>query len=498
MGFKLMVGWWMGAALSVASLTAAGADLRLVEAAKNQNKAAIRALIGQRVDVNTPQPDGATALHWAVYWDDLETAALLIRAGAQVNAANDYGVTPLSLAATNGNAGLVSKLLEAGANPNAALSTGETVLMTAARSGQVEAVTHLLARGAEVNRKDTEHGQTALMWAVSEKHLDVARTLIAHGADIHAHSATKNGFTPLLFAAREGDIEGVRMLLAAGATVNETATDGSDSLLVATVRGHAALVSFLLDQGADPNAIGAGYTPLHWAVGVWETNLTGEERGIQVPQTGEWSALDGLQGPAKLAVINALMSHGANPNVRATKNPPRFGGGGGPNFVGATPFLVAAAAADVPLMRLLLDAGADPTVTTNQQVTPLIAAAGMNRNMDSRVKGVAADAVRFLVERGADVNAANNVGDTALHIAGAMGADAVAQILIEHGANMNAKNKKGWTPLTYATGYYVNATFQINKSTADLLRKAGAPENPLDCSIVANLDATDCREGLKK
>src|SRR5260221_7907413 len=199
--------------LSLVGVVAASADRRLPDASKNRDRAAIRSLLREHVDVNARHPDGATALHWAAHWDDVETAQLLIRAGAEVNAANDLGVTPLSLACTNGNAAMAAALLEAGANPNLALATGETPLMTAAYTGNAAVVRELLARRADVHAKETGQGQTALMWAVSEQHLEATSTLIAHGADIHARS--KGGFTPLLFASRSGNLELGGMLLAA-------------------------------------------------------------------------------------------------------------------------------------------------------------------------------------------------------------------------------------------------------------------------------------------
>ena len=186
----------------LAATAGAAADLRLVEAAKSGDKQAARSLLKQHVDVNASQADGATALSWAAYRDDLEATDLLISAGANVNAANDYGAAPLLLACANGSAGMVDRLLKAGANPNAAVSTGETALMRCARTGNVETVKSLLARGANVNAKETGHGDTALMWAVAQKHADIARVLIDHSADVHAR--TNNGFTPLLLVGGAG------------------------------------------------------------------------------------------------------------------------------------------------------------------------------------------------------------------------------------------------------------------------------------------------------
>ena len=467
-------GWSMTLLLSMVSL-AASSDLRLVEAAKKHDTKALRALLKQQADVNTPQADGATALHWAARWDDLETVDLLIRAGAQVNAANDYGVTPLSLACTNRNAAMVEDLLKAGADPSAALSTGETVLMTAARTGNVDVVKALLARGADVTAKEPWRGQTALMWAVSEKHRNVVQVLIEHGADVHARS--KSGFTPLLFAAREGDLDTVRMLLAAGANVNEAASDGSSVLLVATVRGDAALAAFLLDQSADPNADGAGYTALHWAAGSWETTLTGGLGFGITAQSGEWSTLSGLRGQEKLELVRALLAHGANPNARLAKNPPRLGFSlFRLKLAGATPFVLAAMSGDASVMRLLAQAGADPRLTMNDGTTPLMVAAGLGRVVnESRVtESSALEAVKLAVELGGDVNAANESGDTALHGVASQGADTIVQFLVDKGAKVNVNNKVGETPLMIAEGKVrLSSTNTFYKSTAGLLRKLG-------------------------
>ena len=471
---KRLGGWLMVLLLSVAS-RAAGGDLRLADAVKNRDKEAVRALLKERAGVNTPQPDGATALHWAAHWDDLETADLLIRAGAHVNAANDLGVTPLSLACLNGNAVMVEKLLKAGANPNAARATGETALMTAARTGNWDAVKALLARGAEVNAKETSRGQTALMWAVAERHLEIARSLIDHGSDVRATS--NSGFTALMFAAREGDVEAARMLLSHGATVNEAAVDGSTPLLVATVRGHTAFAEFLLDRGADPNADGAGYTALHWAAGTWEASVSGAF-GVTA-KSSEWSGLGGLKGQAKLEFMKVLLAHGANPNARLTKNPPRFGHSVGftLKLAGGTPFLLAALAGDASVMRVLAEAGADPLVATDDKMTPLVAAAGIARivGVSLVTESSALEAIKLAMELGGNVNAANESGDTALHGAAYEGRDTIVQFLAEHGAKVNVKNKSGVTPLMIAEGKgpRVAATNIFHPSTADLLRKLG-------------------------
>jgi ankyrin repeat protein len=461
--------------LMLGTLSAAGPDRRLADAAKKQDGRAVRDLLRQHADVNGRQPDGATALHWAVHWDDLETTNLLLREGADVNAANDFGVTPLSLACTNGNAVIVDTLLKANANPNATLETGETPLMTAARTGRVAVVNALLARGATVDARESTQEQTALMWAVSERHNDVVHALVARGADVRARS--KSGFTPLLFGARVGNTEAVRELLAAGADVNETAADGATPLLVATVRGHVALATFLLDHGANANAAGTGYTALHWAAGSWETELTGP-RGIDTSRDEEWTALRGL-GSGKLDLVKALLAHGANPNAPLEKAPPRTGFTVAfRSLAGATPFYVAAMAGDAETMRVLAAAGADARLGTKDNMTPLMAASGVGRVLaESRVTNASAlEAARLAWELGSDVKATSNTGDTALHGAAHIRADELVQFLVDKGALLDVKNKRGETPLVIAerTVAAGSAPVIVRTSTGDLLRKLGA------------------------
>ena len=244
----------------------------------------------------------------------------------------------------------MTALLDAGADPNAAIWSGETALMTCARTGSAIAVEALLAAGADPGRAEPEEHQTALMWAASERHPAAARALIRYGADVAAR--TKRGFTPLLFAAREGAYESALALLAAGADPDQAAEGAPTPLVAATVRGHAALAGRLLEAGADPNAAGAGYTALHWAVGSWETELTGPV-GIEASRDGEWRATAGVpEGGTEL--VRALLAHGARLDARVERAPPRVGFGGRRDAVGATPFLLAAREADVELMRLLI------------------------------------------------------------------------------------------------------------------------------------------------
>ena len=275
------------AALSIAFLATSlsAADLRLVNAVKNRDKAAVTSLLQQKIDVNSPEADGMTALHWAVRADDLDTADRLIKAGANAKAANRYGITPLYLASVNGSAPMIEKLLKAGANANEVSTEGETALMTAARTGNVAAAKVLLDNGAKVDAKETWQGQTALMWAVAQKHPDMVKELIAHGADVNQRSATKiwerqntaeprekwmplGAQTPLMFAAREGCAACVPLLAAAGAQVDAKDIDDElTPLIMALINGHYDAAAALINAGADVNLSDKlGRTPIYAAV----------------------------------------------------------------------------------------------------------------------------------------------------------------------------------------------------------------------------------------
>ena len=394
------------------------------------------------------------------------------RAGATVNARNDYGATPLSLACANGNAAMAGRLLTAGASPNTALPSGETVLMRCARTGSAEAVKSLLARGADVNATDHEQGQTALMWAVAQAHPAAAQALIEGGADVHARS--KGGFTPLLFAARAGDVDSARVLLAAGANVNETAPNGMTALVLASASGREALAIFLLEKGAAPNAADAdGATALHYAVVRGITPLNGVVFANYVSH---------FYRPNMVELVKALLAHGADPNVQLVKTP-RLAGRSSNNVPGATPFLLAAAGADPTVMRVLVAGGADPRLATKGNLTPLMAAAGVSRAQDftDEEKRSAMVTVRLAVELGADVNAVNEAGLTALHGAASNGADDIVRFLAERGAKLDARDKYQQTPLSIASGmrlpwipYGEELGEIIRQSTADLLLKLGA------------------------
>lgn len=481
----------LGFLLPAVAFGAAKIEPQLAEAAKNRDHAAVVSLLKQHVDVNAPEADGTTALAWAAHWGDLSTAELLIRAGANVNAANDYQVTPLALACDNGDGPMVERLLKAGANPNAAVPTGETPLMRAARTGNVEAVKSLLSHGAKVDAKETKRGQTALMWAAAEGHPEVVRALIDHGADVHARS--DGGFTAFLFAAQQGNVDSAQILLGARANVNEATPEDGNALVIASAAGNEALSIFLLEKGADPNAADRfGITPLHYAffkgISVLDTCRYEDDRDHPV--------LTYLFRPNLRELAKALLAHGANPNARIAKDPvlpvsQRIA----TSPVGATPFLLAATTQDPELMRALVASGAYPLVASAENTTPLMMAAGLGERLamtasyrshrSEEEERNAFEAVKLAVELGADVNAANTFGLTALHGAAYTGSDAIIRFLVEKGAKVNVTDSAGQTPLTIAEaikppGLKRNElTPQYpRKSTADLLRSLGATLPP--------------------
>ncbi len=458
------------AALSTLVFVLSGAAMAaerpaLADAAEQGNKALIRTLLDAHADVNAAQVDGTTALHWAVYRDDVETARLLVRSGAKVNAVNRYGVPPLSLACTNGNPDLVALLLSAGADANASLPGGETVLMTAARTGNLDAVRALLAKGANPNAKERNE-QTALMWAAAEGHTTIAQTLIASGADIHA--ALASGFTPLFFAVREGHIDVTRALLDAGIDVNDTlqgpdgphkesnnasykpVPKGTSPLLMAVQNGHYELAVALVDAGADPNDRRTGFTPLHTLT--WVRKPDASDDGDPSPiGSGRLTSLE---------FVRVLVKSGADVNARLARGTPRP-----PNTAsrvgtgGATPFLMAADRADAALMRVLLELGADPFLPNLDNTTPLMAAAGLGTSAPLEEAGTepeAFEAVRLLLDLGADIDAVNSDGDSAMHGAAFGTFPTIVQLLADRGANADIwtrPDKQGRTPLFIAEGY---------------------------------------------
>jgi len=510
----LFAGAWLMAA---GRLAFADTDLRLVTAVAEQDRAAIRALLNQGVDVNASRADGVTALLWAVHFSDVETVDLLLNAGANVNAADDHGVTPLAAAVENNSAQLVQRLLAAGANPNAAQTSGMTPLMTAAHTGNVEVATALVARGADVNAATKETGVTALMWAAADQRRDVARMLVEHQAGVR-RSSTK-GFTSLLFAARNGDIETAKLLITAGADVNDRASDGTQALPFAIWNGQEAFALFLLDQGASPDSDMGGVRALHVAAGpvdLWLEPWTRTRYGGNVYSAGNGGGSNGrLSARQRLNIVKALLAHGADPNARSVTSAMMMSYIGYPkkgafepfacgtgDLRGATPLWVAALAANSSdrlfatvnvgdgqmsgpdasseILRTLLAAKADLRLTTVDGTTPLMVAAGLGRaTFDPNLKRgrrspSAEQAVQLLLDAGADINAVNEADFTALHGAAFRGLNEVIKILVDRGAMIDARDFRGRTPYRLAEGSKQSFQFQAYPETAEFIKKLGA------------------------
>jgi ankyrin repeat protein len=442
-------------------LRAAGNSTPLIDAARTGDAAAVARLIAEKAPVDAAEPDGTTALHWAARADNLDIARRLVRAGAPVGRATRYGITPLALAAINGSAPLVDLLLQAGADPNTAGPGGDTVLMLAARTGAVAAVDLLVARGANPDARETWQGETALMWAAAENHADVVRRLAAAGADLNARSTVpefpkvkvdaatmvftalpRGGLTAMMLAARQGAGAAVAALADAGADLDATDPDGTSALVIAIINAHYDVAAVLIDKGANLDvADTAGMTPLYAAV-----DMQHQENMINRPlpkPSGRLRPLD---------VVTRLLARGANPNA-VLKSPllmRQHTGGDAQLGAGATPLMRAAKVGDSTLLRLLLERGADPNLRLRNGNTALmVAAARAGRNAGPEQRTI--DAIRTLMTHGADITAANETGETALHIAVGRG-DTLVRFLAENGARLDATDNSGRTPLDIALG----------------------------------------------
>ena len=495
------------------STAAADGDTRLADAAMRQDVTAVRTLVAQKVDVNIPGQDGTPALHWAVRVDDIDTTKLLLGAGAQATMANRYGLTPMAIAASNGSAAMIGVLADAGADVNAPDPAGDTPLMNATRVGRIDAVTVLLDRGATINATDATFQQTALMVAVRENHPEVVKLLIGRGASVKAKTRIgrtppwvlpnsvpgfghgigivrgglptrgsrppiPGGMTPLLYAARDGRLDIVQMLLDAGADINERDANDIPALIAAITNNHPDVAHFLIDRGADIKAVDwYGRTPLWAAV---------ETRNMDVDNATFVNSID--RAPY-LDLIQVLLQRGVDVNARMKEVPPirrdflRITGSlAWVDFTGQTPFLTAALAGDLTVMKLLLKHGADPQIPTFSGTTPLMAAAGVNWVFDQTFdEGQAAllDTVKFCVELGMDVNAVNSMGLTALHGAANRGSDEIIRYLVQQGARLDVKDAEGRSPMTWAEGVFL-ATHPARPkaSSIELLKQLAANPAP--------------------
>jgi ankyrin repeat protein len=472
---------------------AAGPDVSIADAVKAGDSAAVRALVQRKANVNEPQADGMTALHWAARNDDLATARLLLRAGAKADAVNRFGLTPVAMAAQNGSGAMLELLLKAGGKADTANAGGETPLMTAARTGSVPAIKALAAHGAQIDTREKVMGESALMWAAAENHAEAARVLLELGADVNAQSKAltfpefkwslsgmvstalpRGGWTPLMHAARQGSMEAATVLAnASGANLNVRDPDGTTALVVAIQNAHYDLAAMLLDQGADPNVADSTGTAALYAL--VDMNTLAPMQGRPAPKL-----VDKIDAPELAA---KLIAKGANPNqklLRPTLG--RYHGSGDASLgEGTTPFLRAAKAVDLTLMRVLMDGGADPTLTKKDRTNAaMLVAAGLAnrgylRETAATPASVSIEALKLLMSKGVDINAFNTGGETAMHIAAGRGLESVVAFLAENGARVTPTDKRGRTPLDMALGVGANTRNapppEGLQATAALLRR---------------------------
>jgi ankyrin repeat protein len=491
-------------AVVLAQPNTAAADQRLVQAAARADVAAVRVLLRERVEVNGTDVDGSTALHHAVRADDLAMTDELIKAGANVAATNLFRISPIYIAAENGNAAIARRLLDAGADVNTIDGTGDTLLMAAVRAGNQDLVQLLLERGAQVNAAEPDLGHTALMYAVREDNAALVKLLLARGALIEARTRvgakpevrppgagggshgvgivrggvppqgeqlpTPGGMTPLLFAARAGARAAAEALVAAGATLNTADPNGMTPLMMAITNNQLDVAQLLVEKGADVRAADAyGRTPLWAAV---------EIRNLDM-RSGATD--NGVDREAAMRLIALLLDTGVDVNARVKEFPPQrrymlpLGSLEWVDFTGQTPFIRAAQSADVPVMRLLLKKGADPSVTTFNGTSALMAAAGVNWVAGQTFSESPArwlEAVELCLELGFDVNAVNEMGLGAVHGAANRGSDDVIELLARRGARLDAPDKQGRTPYVWAEGVFLATNSPVAKpSTMALLKR---------------------------
>ncbi len=497
-------------------------------------------LLDAGADAKARGPDGTTAVMWAAYHGYADLLPRLIKAGADVNAVNDYGATALSEGAVLGATPIIKALVDAGADVRHTNAEGETPLMVVARTGNVESAKLLIAAGADVNAKEEWGGQSALMWAAAQSQPEMVKLLLTKGADPDARGLERDwqrrilteprpkdmnrgGFTALLYAAREGCIACARNLVEGGADIDITDPERVTSLALAINNLHFDLAAYLIEAGADVDKWDLfGRTPLYQAV---------DMNTLPTQGSGSMSAIPSMDKHTGLDVARLLLDKGANPNIQLKRRPPYRNvpndrGGDTILSVGATPLLRAARAGDAPAVKLLLEHGALVDLPSNNGVTPLMAAAGVEyglrvtRGRNRTEEGVLAT-MQLLVDAGADVNARMiaepNTGDrpyegvnsaaragnytfamrgrqvpspdavphrTALHGAAMKGFNSIVKFLAANGADLEAKDARGRTPLDLARGNYsedfLRQAAEPHKDTAELLESLDRRELDLE------------------
>jgi ankyrin repeat protein len=463
-------------------LSAAPSDL--ADAAQRGNWPQVRVLLAAKGDVRFAQPDGMTALHWAVQADQEDIVAALLKAGADPNAANRYGITPLWLAATNGSTPVARLLLNAKANPKTTLPHGETALMAAARTGRPETIQLLIDAGSDPNARETSQGETALMWAAAENHPEAIRTLIKGGADPNLHGKElelapmkwmqvgmvdtllpRGGFTAAMYAARQNAHEAARALAENGANLNAQDPDGATALQLAIINQHYDMAALLIEKGANPNvADNTGMTSVYAAV-----DMNSFRSDIGRPPRALADKLNALD------VLRLALEHGGDPNGRLKKAiiGRHHGFGDASLGDGATALMRAVKSNDVECMKLLLNAGADASLGMTNGSNPVLILASTRPGPGGGSADNLVAELRLLAQHGAKMNAANNRGETALQTAARQGSNAMVRALVELGADVNAIDKSGKTALDLVTQAGPNK----HDDTAAILRELGAKSN---------------------
>jgi ankyrin repeat protein len=501
--------------LAVAALLAcatAYAQRPLADLIQNGERAAALAAIDNGADVNAPQGDGTTPLHWAIYKVDRELVAELLDRGAEADVTNKYGSSPLSEAVKLGDLKLVEQLLDGGADVESPNGDGQTALMLAADVGALDIAKLLVERGADVNAKEAWRGQTALMWAVDGNYPELTQFLIDNGADVNVRASANDwdsqitaepraqyrpvgGLTVLLYAARAGCTRCVRSLLAAGADIDKPTPEGMTPLMIAIDNTSYDTARVLLDAGANPHVWDwYGRTALYVA-----TDMSSFRGRLPHPNaSSETSATD---------LVRLLLEAGVNPNPQLNMHRPSRGGNIG-RFTdellntGTTPLLRAAIGADVEAARLLLAHGALVDLPTVHGITPLMAAAGHAsgrfgeaRQDQTQAQARAIELIDLFLAAGADINAkitddssrtasvgrqpnavTERKGQTALFGAAKNGWADVVEHLLAKGADPTVSDALGRTPVDAALGRISGRGNVVSEEIAATLRAAARGE----------------------